>query len=230
MPVHNIAGDLIIAIDGPAGAGKSSVARGLAEYLGYTYIDTGAMYRAVAWLGLRCGIVENEEELTRLASDMKFEFIRQDGAQRIVVNGCDITDEIRTPKISRLASPISAVAGVREQLSALQRRFGKRGGVVMEGRDIGTVIFPEAQVKIFLTASVEERARRRWLELQKRGSDIRYELVLADIEERDNRDSNRALAPLRPAKDAVLIDSDKKSINDVIQEIISVCEGVTAKR
>jgi cytidylate kinase len=100
----------------------------------------------------------------------------------------------------------------------------------MEGRDIGTVIFPEAQVKIFLTASVEERARRRWLELQKRGSDIRYELVLADIEERDNRDSNRALAPLRPAKDAVLIDSDKKSINDVIQEIISVCEGVTAKR
>lgn len=213
---------LVVAIDGPAGAGKSTVARKVADELGYAYIDTGAMYRSVAWLGVKDCVMDDEATLVKLAEEMDFHFVRDGGIQHVMVNGEDITEEIRSPRISNLASPVSAIPGVRRHLSDLQRRLGRYGGVVMEGRDIGTVVFPDAEVKVFLTASAEERARRRWLELQARGVDVRCELVLQEIEERDLRDSSRDIAPLKPAADAVIIDTDGRSIDEVVGDILSV--------
>ena len=215
---------MTIAIDGPAGSGKSTVARAVADRLGYLYIDTGAMYRAVAYVALRDAVpIADEERLTELAESMQMHFVRDESAGlRLIVNGEDVSEAIRTPAVSQLASPVSAFRGVRERLVALQRQMGADGDVVMEGRDIQTVVFPDAEVKIFLTASDDERARRRHLELRRRGEDITFEQVKREIQERDQRDSQRALAPLAKAPDAVEINTDRMGIGDVVEAVLRV--------
>ena len=222
---------LTIAIDGPAGAGKSTVARRLASLLGYTYIDTGAMYRAVAWKAIQEGIpLEDTEGLTRLAQTIQIAFAPGDnGEQRVLVDGEDVTQAIRTPEVSALSSPVSAVSGVRRALVTQQQAMGDGGGVVMEGRDIATVVLPNADVKIFLTASERERARRRWLELSQRGQTISIEEVLQQIRERDARDSSRADSPLRQAHDSIYLDSDgvpvegMSPVEGVVNRILAIC-------
>ena len=199
---------LIIAIDGPAAAGKSTAGKALATRLGYTYLDTGALYRAVAWLAERDGLVDSPGPA--LGAMIRNADIRLEGnpqRPRVLVEGCDVSSEIRTERVSQLSSRLSAVPEVRGALLALQRRLGEGGGVVMDGRDIGTVIFPDAEVKFFITASPVARARRRFAELQAKGIAADPEQVLAELEERDRRDSGRAYAPLKAADDAIPIDT-----------------------
>lgn len=213
----------IIAIDGPAGAGKSTVAKGVAERLGYIYIDTGAMYRAVALKVLQEKIpITDHARITTLANRLDIRFEKVDGEQRIFVDGEDVTEAIRTPEASRLSSAVSAIKGVRKRLVELQRKMGESGGVVMEGRDVGTVIFPNAEVKVFLTASAEERARRRTNQLKEIGIEADIEQVAREISERDLRDSSRSEAPLKQAPDAVLIESDSMTVDQVIDAIIAL--------
>lgn len=210
-----------MALDGPAGAGKSSVARDLARTLGYTYIDTGAMYRAVALHALRRGLVVGRDDVAigKLAGELEFEFRGLGEAQHLFVDGEDVEAAIRTPEVGNLSSPVSAIPEVRRHLVAAQRALAGEGGVVMEGRDIGTVVLPEAEVKVFLTASEEERARRRQGQLRDQGVDRSLELILAEQRERDERDSSRAVAPLRPAADARLLVSDGLQRDEVVATI-----------
>lgn len=199
---------LIIAIDGPVGSGKSTLARRVAELMGYVYVDTGAMYRAVALKAIRRGLsLDANEELVALARDTRIDLRMQDGAQRVFLDDEDVTAAIRTPEMSQAASKIAVVAGVREVLVAEQRRAGKPGGVVMEGRDIGSVVFHNAELKIFLTASAEVRAQRRWREHIQKGETADLEQTLAEVHERDRRDSGRASSPLVRTADAVVVDS-----------------------
>jgi cytidylate kinase len=213
----------IVAIDGPAGAGKSTVARLVAERLGYLYIDTGAMYRAVAWKVLEEGMsVSDHRAITALANRLNIRFERSTEGQRIYADGEDLTEKIRTQEATRLSSPVSAVRGVRKRLVELQRKMGEQGGIVMEGRDIGTVVFPNAEVKVYLTASAEERARRRTEELMSKGIQADAAQIAADIAERDLRDSSRTHAPLRQAPDAVLIETDGMSAEQVADAIVAL--------
>lgn len=219
----------IVAIDGPAGAGKSTVARGVAERLGYLYIDTGAMYRAVAWRVIQEGIaISDHPKIAALANrlDIHFEKIGED--QHILADGEDVTQAIRTPEATRLSSPVSAIKGVRKRLVDLQRKMGEQGGIVMEGRDIGTVVFPNADVKVFLTASATERARRRTEELRAKGIEADMEQIAAEIAERDLRDSSRTHAPLKQAPDAVLIETDPLTLDQVIDAVVAVHDEKTA--
>lgn len=215
---------LTIAIDGPAGAGKSTVARAVAARLGYTYLDTGAMYRALAWAAIQQEIgPDNPDAVITLADaiDIHLESgSSESNATRVFVNGREITDEIRTPQISAITSPLSAIPEVRTRMVAIQKRIAEAGGIVMEGRDIGTVVMPDAEVKIFLTASSRRRAERRAAELAERGTPVDFNQLLRDIEERDARDGGRAVAPMVPAPDAVILDSDPLTAEDVIDEII----------
>jgi len=215
---------LTIAIDGPAGAGKSTVAKSVAAALGYTYIDTGAMYRSVALRAIEDGIDPTDSErIGRLAEAVRIEFAQDAlGGQRVLADGRDVTAEIRSPEATRLSSPVSAVPAVRRALVALQREMGRAGGVVMEGRDIGTVVFPNAEVKVFLTATDGERAARRWRELHERGEAVSIDDVLAQQRERDARDSSREDSPLRPADDAVIVDSDRLTIEQVTERILDI--------
>lgn len=209
-----------IAIDGPAGAGKTTVARELARRLGYKYVDTGAMYRAVAWKSLDLGIaLSDEDAIIEMTRQLNIDFAEGDGS-RIFVDGLDVSREIRSPEVTRLSSPVSAISGVRRLLVAQQRRLAEGGGVVMEGRDIGSVVLPDAEVKVFLTASVEERARRRWKELRSLGLDADLENIKRDIKERDERDSTRADSPLIKAAGAVEINTDHLTIEDVVNRIV----------
>jgi len=218
------AGKFSIAIDGPAGAGKSTIAMLLARRFGLSYIDTGAMYRGVALMGRRAGIdPRDEQNLARIAESAEFRF-EMDPApdillNRVFMNGEEITEPIREPEISQLASTVSTLSGVRRALVAKQKQMGAAGGAVMEGRDICNVVLPGAEVKIFLTASPEERARRRHAELLEKGKASDYERVLADIRERDHRDSTRADSPLAPAPDAAFVDTDPLSIEQVVDSI-----------
>jgi CMP/dCMP kinase len=206
-----------VAIDGPAGAGKSTAARLLAQRLGYVYIDSGAMYRGVALMARRRGIDwEDAEGLARLTRELRFEFAAGEERPRLLIDGEDVSQAIRTPEMSEGSSRVSQWPGVREALVAQQRRMGEGGGVVMEGRDIGTVVFPDARVKIFLTATPDERARRRWEELAARGEQVGREDVLREVNERDRRDSEREIAPLRPAADAVEFLTDDLTIEQVV--------------
>ena len=215
----------VVAIDGPSGAGKSTVARGVAEALGYMVLDTGAMYRAVAFSAKKRGIATASiNELTEMAASLDIRFVGDPQTPRLMVDGCDITDFIRTPEIGNLASAISAFEGVRKVLVVQQRRIGASGGIVTEGRDQTTVVFPDAKVKVFLDASAEERARRRYEELVEKGQDITYEDILAQQIERDERDSTRTHSPLRVAEGAVVIDSDKLSAEQVIERILELCK------
>ncbi|MDJ0510417.1 MAG: bifunctional pantoate--beta-alanine ligase/(d)CMP kinase [Crocosphaera sp.] len=217
----------IIAIDGPAGAGKSTVTRQVADALNFTYLDTGAMYRAIAWLILQSGIsVTDESAIAELVSQATLEFLptQQDQPPQIVINGNNVTTAIRTPEVTAVVSQISAQRTVREQLVAYQQELGRIGGIVAEGRDIGTNVFPNAEVKIFLTASTQERARRRLRDFQAQGRDnIDLQKLEQEIEQRDYHDSNRTLAPLRKAMDAIEINTDGLTIEEVIDKILQVC-------
>jgi cytidylate kinase len=199
---------LIIAIDGPSGAGKSTLAKRLAKELGFTYLDTGAMYRALALKILREAVdLADDARLADLVRSTEIDLREGGGGIEVLLDGRDVAKEIRTPEVSQMASKASALKIVRQRMLELQRAMGRRGSVVAEGRDIGTVIFPEAEVKIFLDASARERARRRYDELKAAGRDVDFEETFREMEERDRRDSERDLAPLRRADDALLIDS-----------------------
>lgn len=210
----------VIAIDGPAGAGKSTIAKGLAKELSYIYIDTGAMYRAVAYQALQQGIAADDAQaLTKLAAESEIDMRVEGGENRILLNGEDVTAEIRLPEVGAMASPVSAIGGVREHLVAQQRRLAARGNVVMDGRDIGTVVLPDADCKIFLTASLDERVMRRYTELKAKGLNTTPEEVKNDIETRDYRDSHRENSPLRQADDAVYLDSTGLGIDEVLAKV-----------
>ena len=210
-----------IAIDGPSGAGKSSVAKKLAARLNIDYIDTGAMYRAVAYKMLREGIgIEDREALKAMLENIHIDFSRGE----TILDDEVISEKIRTPEISKLASDASALPEVREKLVSLQRAMGESKSVVMDGRDIGTVVFPKAKYKFFLTATVKERAKRRWLELSEKGLDVELDDVEADIIQRDHNDSTRALNPLRKAEDAIEIDTTAMNLEQVTQHILSYIE------
>ncbi|MHB0913603.1 MAG: (d)CMP kinase [Armatimonadota bacterium] len=211
-----------IAIDGPAGAGKTTIAREVARRLGYKYVDTGAMYRAVALHTIELGIpLSDEEAVVEAASEMNIDFAEGDGS-RIFVDGADVSKEIRTPEVTWLSSPVSAISGVRRLLVARQRELGAGGGVVMEGRDIGSVVLPDAELKVFLTASIRERARRRGEEMRAAGAAVDMEALAAEIAERDHRDSTRADSPLTQVPDAALIDTDGLSIPEVVDGILAL--------
>ena len=210
-----------IAIDGPAGAGKSTIAKRLAKELGYYYVDTGAIYRTVAYFMDLLGIAPKDVDgVTRYIDELTIEIeYDEEGQQHMIMNGMDVTGDIRTPDISQKASLISAHAVVRDMLLDMQRDVAKKHNVIMDGRDIGTVVLPKANVKIFLTASAEVRAQRRHLELQAKGGKDSFEKVLSEIKQRDHQDSTRAIAPLKQAKDAVLVDTSDMDIQAVITEI-----------
>ncbi len=217
---------LIIAIDGPVGSGKSTLARRVAELMGYVYVDTGAMYRSVALKALRRGIsfdakaLDAGEELAALAGDTRIDLRAQGGTQQVFLDGEDVTAAIRTPEVAQAASKVAVVPGVRKVLVAEQRRAGEQGGVVMEGRDIGSVVFPDAQLKIFLTASPEVRAERRWREHEQKGDAIDLPRTLEEIHERDRRDSERSSSPLVRAKDAVVVDSTAMEPEEVARLVV----------
>jgi len=218
----------IIAIDGPAASGKSTLGRRLADALGYLFFDTGVMYRAVTWATLQRSVeVTDEAGVTRLAETVQIDVLppsKEDGrACDVLADGVDITWATRTPEVEANVSPVSAYRGVREALASQQRRIGLRGRVVMVGRDIGTVVLPEAELKIYLDASAEERARRRFKEILDRGGKADYETILAGVRMRDEIDSNRAFSPLRAAEDAVILDSDKMSADEVFAKVEALC-------
>ncbi|MEJ5252926.1 MAG: (d)CMP kinase [Chthonomonadetes bacterium] len=216
----------VVAIDGPAGAGKSSVAKRVAQALGYRYLDTGALYRALAWKAIKSGLrPQDASYIVDMTRETKVELQQHNGEQRVLVDGEDVTEAIRAPEVANLASPISAIPEVREILLDWQRDFARQGGTVAEGRDTGTVVFPNAGVKIFLTASLDERARRRHRELLERGINISLQQVKLDMEARDQRDSTRHIAPLRPAPDAVIIDTEHLSLDEVVEEVLKICRA-----
>ena len=220
-----------IAIDGPAGAGKSTIAKRLAKELGYYYVDTGAIYRTVAYFMDLLGIAPKDTDgVTRYIDELTVEIeYDETGAQHMIMNGMDVTDDIRTPDISQKASLVSAQPVVREMLLDMQRDVAKKHNVIMDGRDIGTVVLPRANVKIFLTASAEVRAQRRFQELQAKGSKDSYEKVLADIKLRDHQDSTREIAPLKQAKDAVLVDTSDMDIEAVVAAIRAIVHEKVSK-
>ncbi len=223
---------MIIAIDGPSGAGKSTVAKELASELEFSCLDTGAMYRAVAWQAVHDNVpLDDDALLGELARTHEICFEHEAGdpsPRKVTIAGNDVTAPIRTAEIDKAVSPVSAAPAVREALVEQQRRIGRTGNYVVEGRDIGTTVFPDADVKVFLTASAEERARRRVLQNQERGVGLTdFDAVLADILRRDNYDSSRATSPLRPAEDSILLDSTDLTIQEVVTKI---CEFVAAAK
>jgi cytidylate kinase len=212
---------IVIAIDGPSGAGKSTVARLLAERLGYVYIDTGAMYRAIGWKASRERIDPADQvRLSDLCSRTEVTIKKDNSNPRVYVDGADVSGEIRTPEMGMMASAVSKSAPVRARLLVLQRELGRNGGVVMDGRDIGTVVFPDADIKFYLDASVQERGRRRYRELKAKGMDVDLDRITGEIAERDLQDSARSLAPLRRADDALLVDSSEMSIDQVLDTML----------
>jgi cytidylate kinase len=215
-----------IAIDGPGGAGKSTIAKRLAKELGFYYVDTGAIYRTVAYfldlLGISPKDVDGVERyIDELTVEIEYD---EDGLQHMIMNGMDVSEDIRTPEISLKASDVSAHAVVRDMLLDMQRDVAKKHNVIMDGRDIGTVVLPRAQVKIFLTASAEVRARRRYEELQAKGKKDSYEQVLKELEKRDYQDTHREIAPLKRAKDAIVVDTSQLDIDGVVAAIRQIVQ------
>jgi cytidylate kinase len=212
----------VITIDGPSGAGKGTVAKIVAEQLGWNFLDSGAIYRVLSVAVQHHNInVEEEEAIIPLASHLDVEFkIVDDGEPRILLEGEDVTHTIRTEEVGAVASKIAAFPRVREALLRRQRAFKQMPGLLADGRDMGTVVFPDAPVKVFLTASAEERAQRRMIQLQQKGLDVNIGRLLADIRQRDERDQNRSVAPLVPAKGALLVDSTELTIEQVVEKIL----------
>lgn len=216
---------IAVAIDGPAGAGKSTIAKALASKLGYIYVDTGALYRTIGLFFIRKGFNECpdydlSEDLKQIQVEIKF----IDGVQHVFLCGEDVSSEIRTPLASMMASAVSAKTEVRAFLLDMQRNLAENNNVIMDGRDIGTVVLPDAKVKIFLTASAEERAMRRFKELKEKGAKDTYEDVLNDMKQRDYNDSHRAIAPLKPAADSVVADTTDKNLEQAIQLLLNIIE------
>ena len=213
-----------VAIDGPAGAGKSTIAKAIAAKMGYVYVDTGAMYRAMALYFLRSNISkEDEAKISSSVEDITVSIKYEDGAQHVILNDEDVTGLIRTEEVGNMASATSVYSAVRSKLVALQQELAKTTDVIMDGRDIGTVVLPNADVKIFLTASVECRAKRRYDELVAKGENPDFDKIAKDIEERDYRDSHREISPLKQAEDAILVDSSEMTIDQVVETIIGYC-------
>lgn len=221
---------LIIAIDGPAGSGKSTTAKLLAKKLGYLYIDTGAMYRAVTLYAIKNNLLDDEKKIIDLASQLNIELKFENGQTKVSVNGKDVTEEIRSLEVNQNVSPVSKIEGVRKILVQKQKQMGKNGGVVMEGRDITTVVFPNADVKIYLTASINERARRRALEFAQKGQQVDIEQVKQNILDRDRIDSNRDVSPLTKSPDAVEIDTSNLSIEQQVEQILEEAKKVAEKK
>jgi len=222
----------IIAIDGPAASGKSTLAQNLASALGYLYFDTGVMYRAVTLAALKSATpIEDEATVSAIANKLDLDVLSpntDDGRQcGVLMDGEDVTWEIRSPAVDENVSQVSMYPGVREAMTKRQREIGLRGAVVMAGRDIGTVVLPEAELKIYLDASVEARANRRYEESLGRGNSVNVDAILEGMRERDRLDSTRALAPLRPAEDAVIIDSTMLSVHEVLEKVLALAENVT---
>ncbi|MCR5637201.1 MAG: (d)CMP kinase [Clostridiales bacterium] len=221
-----------VAIDGPAGAGKSTIARKAAEMLGYIYVDTGALYRTVGIAAIRKNTdLENKVALKELLDSINIELKFENGVQKVFLNGEDVSEKIRTPECGMMASAVSAIKEVREYLLDTQRALASKNNVIMDGRDIGTVILPNAQVKIFLTASPEVRAKRRYDEFLQKGVQVKFEDVLADIIVRDKNDSEREIAPLKPAEDSVIADTSNDTLEQAINKVITIVkETLKVKR
>ncbi|MCA1294716.1 (d)CMP kinase [Paenibacillus sp. alder61] len=223
-------GKINIAIDGPAGAGKSTIARRVAGMLSYIYVDTGAMYRAATWYFQQLGIEpEDEEKVLQTVPNLVIELIPGEDGQRVSVNGQEATEEIRSLAVNAQVSRYAQIEGLRGRLVSLQRQMALRKGVVMDGRDIGTTVLPDAEVKVFMTASVEERARRRYKEMKERDQ-ITLDQLIRDIDERDRLDREREISPLRQAEDAVLLDTTNMTPDEVAEAIVSMCRTYVRKR
>ena len=211
-----------VAIDGPAGAGKSTIAKAAAKELGFIYVDTGALYRAIAYNAVTKGVIDDTQKIIDMLTDTNVELKYVDGVQAVYLNGDDVSAYIRTPEISMGASKVSAIPQVREFLLNLQRDIAQKNNVIMDGRDIATVVLPNADVKIFLFASPECRAQRRYKELMEKGEDVTLEDVLSDVNQRDYQDSHRDIAPLKPSEDSVMADTSKLNLEESIQLIIDI--------
>lgn len=218
---------IIVAIDGYSSCGKSTIAKALAKHAGYTYVDTGAMYRATALYAQRAGLGDSLSQIIPLLSNIQISFILTPNGQHVTLNGEDVEAHIRTLEIGNLASQISTIKEVRAFLVAQQQTMGEEKGIVMDGRDIGTVVFPQAELKLFLTASPEVRADRRFKELQAKGESPVYEEVLADVNDRDYRDTHRAESPLRQAVDAVVVDNSQMTREEQMDYIIDLFDRAT---
>lgn len=215
---------LVIAIDGPAGAGKSTIAKLVAEQLGYAYIDTGAMYRSVTLKFLQTGKPFDEDFIGKLSETMVIEFKPEDKVNRVFVDGQEVTEDIRSSVVTNNVSKVAAICRVREAMVEQQRRMGQSGGVLMDGRDIGTVVFPNADIKLFLTATVEERAQRRYKELMAKGNTVDLAQLQQEIAARDKQDSEREISPLKQAEDALLLDTSNMTISEVAAFIIGLVQ------
>ena len=215
-----------IAIDGPAGAGKSTIARRVAQELSYLYVDTGAMYRAMALYFQRNGISpENETEISAACDQINVTLTNENGEQQVFLNGENVNAYIRTEEVGKITSAISVYASVRQKLTQLQRELASASNLIMDGRDIGTVVLPNADVKIFLTASPECRAERRYKELIEKGESVTFEAVLADVNQRDYQDSHREIAPMKPCEDSVMADTTGKTLEESTEMIIKIIKG-----
>ena len=214
---------LVVAIDGPAGAGKSTVAQLAAKELGFTYIDTGAMYRAVAWKSLQQNQPVTDELINEVVKDIDIVLDYKDGKTRVFVDGTEVTSAIRTPEVTGIVSQVAALGPVRERLTDLQRKMATEGSVIMDGRDIATNVLPNADIKIFLTASIEERADRRYREMKAKGYDVDLKKLQEEIAARDKADSEREISPLVQAEDAELLDTSDMSIEEVVKAILRRC-------
>ncbi len=211
-----------VAIDGPAGAGKSTIAKAAAKELGFIYVDTGALYRTIALACVRADVIDNDDDIIALLDKITVELKYVDGVQAVYLDGEDVSAFIRTPEISMGASRVSAIPAVRAYLLDLQRNIARENSVIMDGRDIATVVLPNAEVKIFLFASPECRAQRRYKELIEKGEDVKYDDVLADVNERDYNDSHREIAPLKPSEESVMADTSELDLEQSIQLIIDI--------
>lgn len=209
-----------VAIDGPAGAGKSTIAKAAAKQLNYIYVDTGALYRTIAYNAVKKNVIDDTNAVIALLNDTKVELKYIDGVQAVFLNGEDVSAYIRTPEISMGASKVSAIPEVRAFLLSLQQEIAKENDVIMDGRDIATVVLPNADVKIFLFASPECRAQRRYKEIVEKGENVKYEDVLADVNQRDYQDSHREIAPLKPSEDSIMLDTSKLNLDESIQLVI----------
>ena len=215
-----------VAVDGPSGAGKSTLAKAIAKEMNIIYVDTGAMYRCIGLYMYRNGIGSKDAtKVIKALPQVHIEMRYEDGLQHMILNGQDVTEEIRLPEMSMYASNVSAIPEVRTFLLETQRAFARENSVIMDGRDIGTVVLPDAQVKIFLYADVEVRARRRFLELEQRGTCVPYEEVLKDMEQRDYNDTHRKIAPLQPAVDSIMIDTSRLSFRESLELLLDVVRG-----